>query len=265
MFPKGKETQVRDLLPLRPKLPECPHQSLHPEVKSIEYNGSSLGPFRVEGASLLRCECGEVFYTRGESRRWEIMKALELISNDTELAPQHARFLRETMGLSLSEFADALQIDTSTLSRWETKKLPAHADRTLRAFFIASLYLTDSRGLVAARFPMFFIQHVAASRVTLIQKALPKIAPANLATATGSLPSAGHDVESELTRDLQVHERASIDRIQRGDELGFHYFANARQFSGRGLREFLDMAASPEALGAIKHFRRQDPDNTKEE
>ena len=259
-------TERPDIKPVRSDRRECEHKRLESDIGTIDYDGSSLEPWKISGASILRCsDCAEAFYSRTESRRWEINKAKELVRASRRLKPHEARFLRETAGVAQSQFAATWSINKSTVSRWETKYLPLNGDRITRAYFLLALLQADARGLALGELPARQVASVARKRTRLLGAALPEMGAADVSTMAelrghpespmAELPGDPEPpVDDDVLGDALLMERASIKRIQRGDKAGYHYFANAKQFSGRGVRELLESEGG-DACASIRNYR----------
>lgn len=85
-------------------------------------------------------------------------------------------------------------------------------------------------------------------------------------TNPGQRMGGGHPVGGdEALEDAKLCERASFERILRGDKSGWNYFANAKFLSGEGVRELLQIVGSAEAQVALREFGPARDDEAKAE
>lgn len=115
------------------------------------YNGSLIGPFKVQSAIVLECpKCGEIRYFRRMAQQWERDKAIEIATPQKVLTGNEFKFFRTVLGKSMAELGNALGVDKATISRWEAEK-PAPtpqasrqiADKLLLHSFAAAFLLGD--------------------------------------------------------------------------------------------------------------------------
>lgn len=152
-------------------------------LPEFTYTGSALGPFTVKNAVVSRCpQCGLMYYSRSESARWEVGKALELALRGSLEGPTEFRFMREVLDLTISELATMLAVDKSTVSRWESGKIspPPAAGKLLCLLFmdqvtgnlLSEYRTTHNRSVLESLLKIYSMKGVVNMLVTDIVKAV---------------------------------------------------------------------------------------------
>jgi len=105
--------------------------------ETVPYHLDLPYPIQLHDVTVHRCEgCGEyeVEVPRVEALHRQI--ALQVAHREGRLHPKEIRFLRKSLGWSGKEFAQHLQVQPETVSRWENgaKKMGERSELLLRMF-----------------------------------------------------------------------------------------------------------------------------------
>lgn len=154
-------------------------------LREFTYSGSALGPFTVKNAVVSKCpQCGLMYYSRSEAVVWELCKALELAVHCSVTCGTEVRFMREVLGLTISDLASMLGVNKSTVSRWEQGQVvpPSCGTKLLCFIFVAQvtntllsiLQRTNDASVVASLLKMYRRVGLLDARSSDVRKAVER-------------------------------------------------------------------------------------------
>jgi len=77
-------------------------------------------PVRVKDAQIARCNhCGETSVSAGELARWEQLQKAQMQDKLQVPSPREVKSVRESFGLTVSDFAALLGVTRQTVYAWE--------------------------------------------------------------------------------------------------------------------------------------------------
>jgi len=91
-------------------------------LEIVPKHSARLGgvPVEVDNAQIFRCsECGEISVQAEEMRRWEDLQQSALREASLLPSPAEVKAIRESLSLSVSDFAAMLGVTRQTLHAWE--------------------------------------------------------------------------------------------------------------------------------------------------
>ena len=102
------------------RCPQCAQGTMRTDTvlrHSTRLNGV---PICVENASIERCDvCGETSVTATELKRWEAIRDDQLRSAGQTPSQREVRMIRESLRMSVSDFASLLGVTRQTVAGWE--------------------------------------------------------------------------------------------------------------------------------------------------
>ena len=119
------------------KCPNC-RKEMTVQAGAYPYQESGLD-VTLLGVDIGRCEhCGETCVTIPDMEGLHYCLALMLVKRKGRLTGSEVRFLRTFVGWSGKTFAEAISVDPSTVSRWESGKqqIGLQASALLRALVL---------------------------------------------------------------------------------------------------------------------------------
>ncbi len=151
----------------------CPNCGKSQETfrSDYKYLESGLDNVMICDIEMIKCNCGQ------ESalipRILSVHEAIAncLLEKESQLTGKEIRFLRKEMGLKGRDFADLVNIDNATLSRWENGKTKpsVKADRLIRVLYVVRMKPTKDLASITSK-PILREQSEIAIHVMITKK-----------------------------------------------------------------------------------------------
>lgn len=120
------------------KCPDCGNV-INEKIGIHYYRGSGLKNLFLENIPVYECACGVSYPSLFRLHRLNQLIGEKLVEKTALLKGEEIRFLRKSVRMSATEFADTLGVDKTTFSKWENNS-QSHRDsydRLIRTTFMA--------------------------------------------------------------------------------------------------------------------------------
>jgi DNA-binding transcriptional regulator YiaG len=157
---------------IRNKCPVCGMGIMIDEV--IACHSTRLGgvPVEVANARITKCDkCGEVAVDANELNRWEEIQKAALYAAGHIACPAKVRSIRQSLGLSVSDFAKVLAVTRQTVHAWEREGM--HALQLGPAALLLDLLAQEAKGSLTG-----VVQRLVSAAMERGQQVAGKSAPA---------------------------------------------------------------------------------------